>query len=426
MASNRIGGTSPSDPSKGPDTRMQEQHRKVEKVEKVKAVDETENEHTRKKFQRFMNEEETFEKPRMPSPLETGFYKDEETVLIDPSRDLEDFENDAIPSPTYSPQPNVNRAPKSSNDENPPLPQNDDFWKHVDTPSNGPIPNPKFKEKKKSSSHQNIDNTKKKEQIFPQEKSGSLYGPPGKPTKEHTHIVSSKEKSKSHEKTPSSNDIKMAISERPDEKKNMRVDDIKKEKKKTLPSLPMDHETISSHNKTYLREDDEESRRNKRASIQIDSLPSEQIPSSIIPIAETATIQASPYLSSETIPLFFQMVGTIYVMTAPPGISKTEIVLSSPAFANSKFFGATISIEKYATAPDSLNIRLTGTNEAVKTFNENLSNLYAAFQNGNFGFRIGRISAEYSIERPVFRRKEPGEGRRESGGGDMSEERGKR
>ncbi len=399
MASNRIGGPSPTDPSKDPHTRTQEQHRKVEKVEKVKAVDEIENEHTRKKFQKFMSDEEEPQKPRIPSPLETGFYKDEETVFIDRSSPLKDFEDDAVPSPTYSPQPNVNIAPESLDDENPPLPQSHEFWKQAGPPVDDSPQSPHFKEMKTGGAKKNPHPSKKKED--------SLYGPPGKPLGKHADKA--KETSKS------------AISERVNEKKKQDSDEIKKEKKKTL-----NNENIPSHKKSMVRDDEEEKGGQKVTPIQLDSLPSEQLPSSIIPIAEAATTQASPYLSSETIPLFFQMVGTIYVMTAPPGISKTEIVLSSPAFANSKFFGSTISIEKYATAPDSLNIRLTGTNEAVKSFNENISNLYAAFQNGNFGFRIGRISAEYSVERPVFRRKESGEGRRESGGGDMSQERGKR
>ncbi|MBS0626179.1 MAG: hypothetical protein JSS32_09035 [Verrucomicrobia bacterium] len=139
------------------------------------------------------------------------------------------------------------------------------------------------------------------------------------------------------------------------------------------------------------------------------------LPADIQPMAQSATVQAAPYLTPETMSLFYQMVGTIYVMTAPTGISRTEVVLNSPSFAYSKFYGATITIEKYATAPDSLNIRLTGSNEAVMAFNQNISSLVAAFQNGNFRFRIGRIDASYATDKPVMKRKEKGEGK-DSGG----------
>jgi hypothetical protein len=94
------------------------------------------------------------------------------------------------------------------------------------------------------------------------------------------------------------------------------------------------------------------------------------------------------------------------VMAAPPGISRTEIVLNNPAYAHSRFFGSTITIEKYATAPDSFNIRLTGNNAAVTSFRDHIPSLLAGFQNSNLPFRVHRIEAEYTMERPVYRRKE--------------------
>jgi hypothetical protein len=150
------------------------------------------------------------------------------------------------------------------------------------------------------------------------------------------------------------------------------------------------------------------------------SLP--PLPASIQPIAAAAASQATSYLSPETIPLYFQMVGSIYVMITPPGISRTEIVLNNPAYSNSKFFGARITIEKYATAPDSFNIRLSGSDAAVTTFKENIPNLMTSFQNGNFTFRVHRLEAEFAVERPVFRRKEWG-GKGKESGGDLGERR---
>lgn len=164
-------------------------------------------------------------------------------------------------------------------------------------------------------------------------------------------------------------------------------------------------------------------REEKVFEIEAPSLP--QLPTNIQPMAMAATSQAVTYLNPQTVSLFFQMVGTIFVMQASEGVNRTEVVLNNPAYANSKFYGATITIEKYATAPDSFNIRLTGSQEAVVSFKENIPSLLNAFENGNFNFRIGRIDVEYSMERPIFRRKEKGEGRGEAGGGDLGDRRNK-
>lgn len=167
----------------------------------------------------------------------------------------------------------------------------------------------------------------------------------------------------------------------------------------------------------------EKRRDEKILEIESPSLPA--LPKDVQPMALSATTQASPYLTPQTASLFFQMVGTIFVMAnSSQGISRTEIVLNNPSFANSKFFGATITIEKYATAPDSFNIRLSGSQEAVVSFRENIPSLLTAFENGKFNFRIGRIDVEYTTEKPVFRRKEKGEDKGESGG-DLGERRNK-
>lgn len=160
-------------------------------------------------------------------------------------------------------------------------------------------------------------------------------------------------------------------------------------------------------------------REEKILEIEAPSLP--VLPSHIQPMAQAATTQAAPYLSPQTVSLFFQMVGTIFVMTGPQGVNRTEVVLNNPSYANSKFYGATITIEKYATAPDSFNIRLTGSHEAIASFKENIPSLLSAFENANFNFRIGRINVEYTLEKPIFHRKEKGEGKGEAGGGDLRE-----
>lgn len=152
----------------------------------------------------------------------------------------------------------------------------------------------------------------------------------------------------------------------------------------------------------------------------ISTPPPQFMPQPVAQNVSAAANQLMPYASPEIQNLFAQMVGTITVMTTPPGITETRVVLNSPAFEKSLFNGAEIVFQRYATAPDSFNITLTGSNAAVNLFNANLPALYSAFQKGHFKFRIGKLETAYEGSRPVFRRREGGE----SGGG--AGERGRR
>jgi hypothetical protein len=114
--------------------------------------------------------------------------------------------------------------------------------------------------------------------------------------------------------------------------------------------------------------------------------------------------QVSSYLSPDILPLFERMVGTL-IQINKQGISETQIILNSPAFANSQFFGSKIFFERYSTAPNSFNIKLTGPQQAVTIFNDNLSSLMNIFQGSKLDFKVGRLYAEYETERPLFRRK---------------------
>lgn len=414
MGSSRVGGVGPGDP-KGPESRVkEEQHLKRTKVEKVRQVDEAENEGTRKKFRRFMDEEEKPENVvRDPSPFEIAFHKAETEVgaafnkLTHPIDDLEEIENNAVSDPERSPAPNVNAPKNEESKPSNPLPRSHEFWHET---SSSPKENQKTQEtlasseKKKAKEEdplsqeidplttnkkdaKKIEKEKQTEITLPLEEEKKIKGAPGKIT--------------------------------PEKEARTRAPLSKKAKEEERALSPLHPESLPVDKKKRDKEKDDEGKQGSKIPniIELTDPSQSQLPSSVVPIAQAATTQATSYLNSDINPLFFQMVGTIYVMTGTPGVNKTEITLNSPSFSNSKFFGSKIMIEKYSTAPDSLNIRLTGTDEAVKSFNQNISNLYAAFQNGTFDFRIGRITAEYSIDRPVFKRKDR-EGK--SGGGDFS------
>jgi len=442
MTSNKISGPSPSEPGK--DIREQiPQHRRVEKVKKVSKISEVENEQTRKKFQSFMQDEEDQPTTRAPSPFETKFYAAPNKPLLgstaaqNPPPELADVETAAIPSPAYSPPPSVEESPPEQSSQNSALPQSDTFWKNTDSPPDQPRQNLQYEDKtqaslkssQKSKETNKIEEYKKRMLVSEDQKDiemGLQQKSQEKEIKNKELPLSTSLKKEKSNTPPVTQKGNISVPFTPTQSAETRTTQKNKDLPKNLPTTTPSTEQqmpaladVKEFAVSQLRvgdqdkEDSEQGQGKKAHPLEIESAGASSLPSQIIPLAQAATTEASSYLSSQTIPLFFQMVGTIYVMTSQPGVSLTEIVLNSPAFANSKFFGSTISIEKYATAPDSLNIRLTGTDEAVRTFNQNISNLYAAFQNGNFAFKIGRISAEYTVEKPMFHRK----GKKESSSG---------
>lgn len=152
------------------------------------------------------------------------------------------------------------------------------------------------------------------------------------------------------------------------------------------------------------KDDNKKSSQGSNASAQMTSPTNSTFPPEAMPVAQAATAAAAPYIAPETLSMYFHMVGTIVGMATPSGDSKTEFILNASSFSNSIFYGSTISIEKFATAPYSFNILLTGSKEAVDAFNQYIPNLRAAFEKGNFAFEINRIDTAY--ERPLFRRKD--------------------
>lgn len=103
--------------------------------------------------------------------------------------------------------------------------------------------------------------------------------------------------------------------------------------------------------------------------------------------------------------LFDRMVGVMTVMNLS-GMTETVITLNAPQFASSVFFGSEIIIQEFSTAPQTFNIQLNGSQQAVALFQGNADDLMAAFQAGNYNFRVNRLETGYTSERPLFKRKE--------------------
>ncbi len=121
-----------------------------------------------------------------------------------------------------------------------------------------------------------------------------------------------------------------------------------------------------------------------------------------IPLAQGPEHGDTPLLSADLLALYRRVVGAIAVMVSPKGDSRMEFVLDSPSFVNSPFYGSTVTIERFSSAPYQLNIELTGSNEAVALFNQNVPRFMDTFRQGNFSYTVQRMSASH---KPLFRRR---------------------
>jgi len=112
------------------------------------------------------------------------------------------------------------------------------------------------------------------------------------------------------------------------------------------------------------------------------------------------------YLDPQVMDIFERMAGVITVMTNS-GITTTTMTLNAPQFASSVFFGAQIIIQEYSTAPQAFNIQLNGNPQALELFLGNAEELMAAFQYGNYNFKINRLETGLLSEpQHLIKRKE--------------------
>jgi len=426
------------------------------KVEKVREIDP--DEQAKKKFRQYYDGDASAnadsEVDDRPTPFDLLSGKQSQGGKAQKPSPFSDAKDSIGAIPAYAPPsqvPSIETGKKGDGDETDtsPLPQSEDFWEEVDFPPDQPTPPRAFHEgamKGLKKGEPQIGKAPSKEAgkkgvVLPtnvkseKKEEPSPFGVPGKPEKKGE---SEKRKSpfKGPEKRPTH--FEQASTEpqqlKPVEKKkesqpfmeaapppktfekegerSVRSASLKGEKKKEESPLYREPEAVP------FKPDEERQGNREQKTVEIENALLPVFPSAIQPLAVAAATQATPYIHPSTVSLFFQMVGTMYVMAGPQGINRTEIVLNNPSYARSKFYGSTIRVEKYATAPDSFNITLSGSDEAVSSFKDNIPSLMAAFQsNKELPFKINRLDVEY--ERPVYRRK----GEEDTGGGDLGERR---
>ena len=416
---------------------------KFKQIEEILKAGEAELDQQRKRSSHKTPEDDEEEpKAKSPGPLEADFYR---TEIPSAPVGFAELEANALPSSEPEPQTPLEMAPPEQLIIEPELPESEDFWEDADLPDQPPRPTQlqespqkeskvefgkqEIPEKKKELPRTGVNVHQKIGKFAEEEKKTSTVGEfPLKGSPSKAKKISSRIPGKPIEEKPSTStpwqpiskekEITVPISEEGLEEPRITelVEDKKATRAKSQEKMrsqkglkePKTEEIAASS----LREKEANK---KRASEAVVARPPDPLPPECQKLAQTIQTASSPFLNPETSALFFQMVGTIaYMENAKPGISVTEVMLNSPAFQNSPFFNTTIRIEKYASAPDSFNIRLTGTPEAIRVFNNNIESLAnaftAAYEDRRITFRVGRLETALAPERHIIRRK------KESGG----------
>ena len=138
------------------------------------------------------------------------------------------------------------------------------------------------------------------------------------------------------------------------------------------------------------------------------------LPTSEMPLADISPPTNSPAystLSPEVYELFEKMVGAIIVQE-DSGVTSTTLTLKMP---HSIFDKAEVRFDRYQTAPNSFNLELKGSPEAVEKFAANIADLAAAFKQGEHAFEVNILRPSLIQKKRLIRRKEGagGEGERQ-------------
>ena len=109
------------------------------------------------------------------------------------------------------------------------------------------------------------------------------------------------------------------------------------------------------------------------------------------PSFDATTPPSYSRLSSQVYELFERLVGLI-TLEQYSGNSKTTVTLNMPG---SVFHQSQIVLEKFSTAPQTFNVQLLGSPQAVAIFEANMNDLVAAFQDSKRAFEV-------NIQRPYL------------------------
>ncbi len=117
-------------------------------------------------------------------------------------------------------------------------------------------------------------------------------------------------------------------------------------------------------------------------------------PLGMAPLEPPAEISPFVNLPPEVFEIFERMVG-VMVVEKGRDLTKTTVTVN---LKDSIFNGCEIVVDHYASAPNSFNIQLKGSPEAIALFNANSDDLFAAFKQSKLSFDV-------NLQRPTLQRK---------------------
>jgi len=135
------------------------------------------------------------------------------------------------------------------------------------------------------------------------------------------------------------------------------------------------------------------------------------LPPPLCPItADVTIIQSAPVALpvQQGVEALFEKMASCMLVMSTSHEQETTLVLDSPNFASSSFFGTQITIREFSTAPKAFNIEILANPLALTMINASKNDLLTAFQRSNFNFTVHRLEThlEQTEQRPLFHRKE--------------------
>ncbi len=129
---------------------------------------------------------------------------------------------------------------------------------------------------------------------------------------------------------------------------------------------------------------------------------------SAIDAASQSPASAATEFSQELEAIFERMASMMLVMSSAEE-TQTTLILDQPQFSSSPLYGTQITIREFSAAPKTFNIEIASNPNACHLLSSHAGALMAAFEAGNFSFRVHRFETHILTDqsRPAFARKEP-------------------
>ncbi len=112
------------------------------------------------------------------------------------------------------------------------------------------------------------------------------------------------------------------------------------------------------------------------------------------PLPQISPISSIP---DECLKIFDKLCSEMLVMDAESCIT-TTFVLETESFARSPFYGATVTIEEYSTAPKVFNVSITAQESAITLIETQMTGFFELLETRNFSFAIHKIDTHLSTD----------------------------